>query len=439
MASITLTDIVKKYGDGYPAVNGVSLDIKDGEFVILVGPSGCGKSTLLRMIVGLEDITSGELKIGDQVVNEKAPRDRKLAMVFQNYALYPHLTVFENIAFPLRLQKGQYTEEQIKDQVEFAADTLELREHLDRKPANLSGGQRQRVAMGRAIVRDAQAFLFDEPLSNLDAKLRGQMRTEIARMQRRLGTTTVYVTHDQTEAMTLGDRVAVLRKGELQQVASPRALYEQPRNLFVAGFIGSPPMNFLPGQVSGDTLTLPFGDVPLDDRLRAAVGSRDLVIIGLRPEHVEDAKVLDDHKRGSGVTFTAEVDVVEWLGAELYAYIPFDTHDDVAKKLEELDRDLDGEGMRTQAIVALGSESRVRDGSDAELWFDPARLMVFDPESGENLTYDDSAASRIDSETEEDRRAALERAQREAAKQGDGAGRAEGAGGQPNGRHREAS
>ncbi|MFB9954644.1 ABC transporter ATP-binding protein [Cellulomonas denverensis] len=437
MASITLTDIVKKYGDGYPAVNGVSLDIKDGEFVILVGPSGCGKSTLLRMIVGLEDITSGELKIGDEVVNDRAPRDRHLAMVFQNYALYPHLTVFENIAFPLRLQKGQFTEEQIKEQVEFAADTLELREHLDRKQANLSGGQRQRVAMGRAIVRDARAFLFDEPLSNLDAKLRGQMRTEIARMQRRLGTTTVYVTHDQTEAMTLGDRVAVLRKGELQQVASPRALYEQPRNLFVAGFIGSPPMNFLPGQIEGDRLTLPFGEVPIDDRLRTAIGDRNLVIVGLRPEHVEDARVLDDAKRDSGAVFTAEVDVVEWLGAELYAYIPFETHDDVAQKLEELDRDLDGEGMRTQMVVALGSESRVRDGSQAELWFDPRRLMIFDPESGENLTYDDSEASRIDGETEEDRRAALERAHREAEqKQGDGS---EVAGGQPTGRHRQAS
>jgi multiple sugar transport system ATP-binding protein len=414
MASITLTDIVKEYGDGYPAVNGVSLDIADGEFVILVGPSGCGKSTLLRMIVGLEDITSGELKIGDQVVNDKAPRDRHLAMVFQNYALYPHLTVFENIAFPLRLRKGEFTEEQIREQVELAADTLELRDHLDRKPANLSGGQRQRVAMGRAIVRDAQAFLFDEPLSNLDAKLRGQMRTEIARMQRRLGTTTVYVTHDQTEAMTLGDRVAVLRKGELQQVASPRALYEQPVNLFVAGFIGSPPMNFVPGEVQGDTLRLPFAEVPVPEALRSRMEGRELVIVGLRPEHVEDAKVLDEDKRAKGVVFEADVDVVEWLGAELYAYIPFDTHPDVADKLAELDRDLDGEGMRTQVVVALGSESRVRDGSHAELWFDPARLLVFDPESGENLTHDAESAARIDAETEEDRRAALERAREHA-------------------------
>ncbi|HEY0217086.1 MAG TPA: sn-glycerol-3-phosphate ABC transporter ATP-binding protein UgpC [Cellulomonas sp.] len=413
MASITLTDIVKEYGDGYPAVNGVSLDIADGEFVILVGPSGCGKSTLLRMIVGLEDITSGELKIGEEVVNDKAPRDRHLAMVFQNYALYPHLTVFENIAFPLRLQKGRFTEEQIREHVEFAADTLELREHLDRKPANLSGGQRQRVAMGRAIVREAQAFLFDEPLSNLDAKLRGQMRTEIARMQRRLGTTTVYVTHDQTEAMTLGDRVAVLRKGELQQVASPRSLYEQPVNLFVAGFIGSPPMNFVPGEVRDDRLKLPFLEVPLPEKVRGRLEGRELVIVGLRPEHVEDAAVLEEAKREKGVTFAADVDVVEWLGSELYAYIPFDTHPDVADKLAELDRDLDGEGMRTQVVVSLGSESRVRDGSHAELWFDPARLLIFDPESGENLTYDEAEVARIDAETEEDRKAALERAQRE--------------------------
>ena len=354
MAAITLKDIVKQYGDGFLAVKGVSLDIADGEFVILVGPSGCGKSTLLRMIVGLEDITAGELTIGGQRVNDKAPRDRKLAMVFQNYALYPHLTVFENIAFPLRLQKGQYTEEQVRQKVEFAAKTLELQDHLQRKPANLSGGQRQRVAMGRAIVREAQAFLFDEPLSNLDAKLRGQMRTEIARMQRRLGTTTVYVTHDQTEAMTLGDRVAVLRKGELQQVASPRGLYEQPVNLFVAGFIGSPPMNFLPGEVDGSTMHLPFADVPISADLASKLGGKDLVIVGIRPEHFEDANLLEESKVSSGVTFTAPVDVSEWLGSELYAYIPFETNPNVAQTLEELDRDLDGEGLRTQLIVTLG-------------------------------------------------------------------------------------
>ncbi|WP_265520862.1 ABC transporter ATP-binding protein [Oerskovia flava] len=416
MASITLKDIVKKYGDGFPAVNGVSIDIGDGEFVILVGPSGCGKSTLLRMIVGLEDITSGELEIDGARVNEKAPRDRDLAMVFQNYALYPHLTVGENIAFPLRLTKGKFTEEEIREKIEHAADLLELREHLDRKPANLSGGQRQRVAMGRAIVRDAKAFLFDEPLSNLDAKLRGQMRTEIARLQRRLATTTVYVTHDQTEAMTLGDRVAVLRKGELQQIASPRALYEQPVNLFVAGFIGSPPMNFLPGQVADGAITLPFGTFELTDRLRDAIGDRELVIAGLRPEHFEDARLVDPTKKDRGQTFEASIDVTEWLGAELYAYVPFETHDSVASKLEELDRELDGEGMRTQFVVALDAASRVRDGDETTLWFDPDAMMVFDPESSENLTRDDETAERLDRENEEDRRASLERASARAAK-----------------------
>src|SRR6186997_2328457 len=274
MATIEMKNIVKKYGDGFPAVNDVSIDVADGEFVILVGPSGCGKSTLLRMIVGLEDITEGEMVIGGKKVNDLAPRDRNLSMVFQNYALYPHLSVYENIAFPLRLAKASDAE--VDKKVREAAKTLELEEHLERKPGNLSGGQRQRVAMGRAIVRQADAFLFDEPLSNLDAKLRGQMRTEISRMQRRLGTTTVYVTHDQTEAMTLGDRVAVLRRGVLQQVGSPRELYEQPVNIFVAGFIGSPPMNFLPGRVEGSTLHLPIGDVPLPDLHRKAAEGRDL-------------------------------------------------------------------------------------------------------------------------------------------------------------------
>src|SRR3954452_5714586 len=287
MAGISIKNIVKRYDDGFLAVNDISLEIADGEFVILVGPSGCGKSTLLRMIVGLEDITSGDMLIGGEKVNDKAPRDRNLSMVFQNYALYPHLTVFENIAFPLRLQKD-VPEDEIRRKVNEAAETLELTEHLDRKPANLSGGQRQRVAMGRAIVRDALAFLFDEPLSNLDAKLRGQMRTEILRLQRRMGTTTVYVTHDQTEAMTLGDRVALLRRGTLQQVGSPRELYEQPVNLFVAGFIGSPPMNFVAARRAGDRLELPFVrfDLPVD--LRAAVGDREHVTVGIRPERFED-------------------------------------------------------------------------------------------------------------------------------------------------------
>ncbi|MGC0144398.1 ABC transporter ATP-binding protein [Pseudactinotalea sp. Z1732] len=411
MASITLDNVVKTYPDGFTAVRGIDLDIADGEFVILVGPSGCGKSTLLRMIVGLEDITDGELRIGDEVVNDKAPRDRDLAMVFQNYALYPHLSVYENIAFPLRLTKGEHTDTEIDEQVRRASSLLELDEHLERKPANLSGGQRQRVAMGRAIVRDAQAFLFDEPLSNLDSKLRGQMRTEIARLQRNLGTTTVYVTHDQTEAMTLGDRVAVLRRGELQQVASPRGLYEEPMNLFVAGFIGSPPMNFLPATVEGDTLRLPLLEVPLDERLRKAVGDREVLIVGIRPDAFEDVDVMQPTER-EGVTFEAEVDVTEWLGEVLYAYIPFEAHADLADKLEELDRDLDGENLRPQVVVALDSVSGVRAGDVAELWLDPDSLYVFDPESGENLTRESERAEKLEAEARDQRARALERAKK---------------------------
>src|SRR5690348_3037102 len=289
MSQIHLKHIVKKYGDGFPAVNDISLDIADGEFMILVGPSGCGKSTLLRMIVGLEDITSGDMMIDDKRVNDLAPRDRNLSMVFQNYALYPHLTVFENIAFPLRLAKGAHSEQEIRDRVNKASSMLELEEHLQRKPANLSGGQRQRVAMGRAIVREADAFLFDEPLSNLDAKLRGQMRTEIARMQRRLGITTIYVTHDQTEAMTLGDRVAVLKRGVLQQLATPRELYTNPVNLFVAGFIGSPPMNFVPATVEGSSVKMPFGTVSIPEEKAKKAQGKGLLIAGIRPEHFEDA------------------------------------------------------------------------------------------------------------------------------------------------------
>ena len=413
MSAITLKNLVKQYGDGFPAVNDVSLDIKDGELMILVGPSGCGKSTLLRMIVGLEDITSGDLLINDQRVNEKAPRERNLSMVFQNYALYPHLSVYENIAFPLRLAKGKHSESEINDLVHKASEMLELDDHLERKPANLSGGQRQRVAMGRAIVRQADAFLFDEPLSNLDAKLRGQMRTEISRMQRRLGTTTVYVTHDQTEAMTLGDRVAVLKKGNLEQCASPRELYEQPVNLFVAGFIGSPPMNFLPAKVEGGRITLPFAEVPLDPDLAEKVKGKDLLIAGIRPEHFEDASTMDERKKDDGVTFEVNVDVTEWLGNELYAYVPFEADDRTRDKLEELDRDTDGEGMRTQMVVALDAMSNARDGERSTLWFDPRRMHLFDPESGENLTRDEDEAKRIQDDTEKLRQHSLDRAQKQ--------------------------
>jgi multiple sugar transport system ATP-binding protein len=392
VAEININNVSKEYGDGFKAVNDVSLDIADGEFMILVGPSGCGKSTLLRMIVGLEDITSGDVLIGGERVNDKAPRNRNLAMVFQNYALYPHLTVFENIAFPLRL-RGGVSEEEITRKVQDAADTLELGEHLDRKPANLSGGQRQRVAMGRAIVREADAFLFDEPLSNLDAKLRGQMRSEITRLQKRLGITTVYVTHDQTEAMTLGDRVAVLKRGLLQQLATPRELYENPCNLFVAGFIGSPPMNFLPATVEGTAVKLPFGTVPLPPERAEKAAGKGLLMAGIRPEHFEDASVRAD--QGAGSTFRAQVDVVEWLGNETYAYIPFEAPPEVEAQLRQLERDLDGESMHTQLIVNLDGASQIRAGEEAEIWVDGTKIHLFDPESGDNLTVDHDHAGRM--------------------------------------------
>ncbi|MEY2568571.1 MAG: multiple sugar transport system ATP-binding protein [Actinomycetota bacterium] len=384
MAPIDIDHAVKRYGDGYPAVNDVSLQIEDGEFMILVGPSGCGKSTLLRMIVGLEDITDGEIRIDGERVNEQAPRERNLSMVFQNYALYPHLTVFENIAFPLRLAK--LPDDEIKTKVREAAATLELTEHLDRKPSQLSGGQRQRVAMGRAIVRDARAFLFDEPLSNLDAKLRGQTRAEIARMQRRLGITTVYVTHDQTEALTLGDRVAVLRKGILQQVATPRTLYDRPVNTFVAGFIGSPPMNLLPARVNGATVELPFATVPLPDVMAESVRGKDVLLAGVRPENFDDASLVDDAAKARGTTFRAMVDVTEWLGNEQYAYVPYEAPPNVREQLAELARELDSETIRTQLIVNLDTSSRIKAGEEAELWLDATRMHLFDPHTGESLT-----------------------------------------------------
>ena len=407
MAQITLKNIVKEYGDGFKAVNDISLDIADGEFMILVGPSGCGKSTTLRMIVGLEDITGGDLAIDGRRVNDLAPKDRNLAMVFQNYALYPHLSVRDNIAFPLRLGHNKIPEEEVDQRVRQAAEMLELTEHLDRKPANLSGGQRQRVAMGRAIVRDADAFLFDEPLSNLDAKLRGQMRTEIARLQRRLGITTVYVTHDQTEAMTLGDRVAVMRKGVLQQCASPRELYEEPVNLFVAGFIGSPPMNFLPATVRGDHLELPMTSAPIPEAIRADLAGKDVVVAGLRPEAIKDAGVRTPP--AGAVVFSCTVDVTEWLGNEQYAYVPFTSDPAVQSTLEELDRDLDGEGLRTQFIVNLEPSSRILEGEEASLYFMPEDMMVFDPASGRNLTRDEQHAAGIAERSEAARRRALER------------------------------
>ena len=338
MAEIQFHDVTKRYPDGYEAVKHLNLDVPDGELMILVGPSGCGKSTALRMVAGLEDISDGEMRIGGQVVNDKAPKDRDIAMVFQNYALYPHMTVRENMAFALKLAKVDQAE--IDQKVNDAARILDLEQHLERKPANLSGGQRQRVAMGRAIVRNPSVFLMDEPLSNLDAKLRVQMRAEIARIQHRLHTTTIYVTHDQTEAMTLGDRIAVMRAGELQQVGPPSELYNKPTNLFVAGFIGSPSMNFLPAEIDGETIKLPIGSFTLSDSIKRALaggGTTRSVIAGLRPGHFEDAKVVGD--RGHGITFTAQIDVLESMGSEYYAYFTVASERVSTKELDELARD----------------------------------------------------------------------------------------------------
>jgi multiple sugar transport system ATP-binding protein len=393
MADIVLDNITKRYPDGYEAVKEMDLKIDDGEFIILVGPSGCGKSTALRMIAGLEDITDGDLLIGGEVVNQKAPKDRDIAMVFQNYALYPHMTVRENMGFALKLAK--VPKEEVNEKVSEAARILDLEQHLDRKPANLSGGQRQRVAMGRAIVRNPSAFLMDEPLSNLDAKLRVQMRTEVSRIQSRLGTTTVYVTHDQTEAMTLGDRVAVMRAGVLQQVAKPGELYNRPRNLFVAGFIGSPAMNFLPAQVQGDRVSLPIGDVPLGEEQRRAIQGAENgnLIAGLRPEDFEDASLVGD-QRDRGVVFKANIDVVESLGPELYVYFTAEHEGVSSKELDELAQDAGtaevpsaGEG---QVVARLEAASQVQEGQELELWYDASKLHLFDAESGRSLLVDTS-------------------------------------------------
>ncbi|MTD45013.1 sn-glycerol-3-phosphate ABC transporter ATP-binding protein UgpC [Conexibacter sp. W3-3-2] len=387
MAGITLDRVSKVYDDGYEAVKEVSLEIADGEFVILVGPSGCGKSTALRMIAGLEDITSGELRIGDEVVNGRAPKDRDIAMVFQNYALYPHMTVRDNMGFALKL--AGVAKEEIDAKVTEAAKVLDLDAHLDRKPSQLSGGQRQRVAMGRAIVREPKAFLMDEPLSNLDAKLRVQMRTEVSRIQARLGTTTVYVTHDQVEAMTLGDRVAVMRAGVIQQVDAPRVLYNEPANLFVAGFIGSPAMNFFAADVTDGRVALPFGEVPLPDRLRG-VGDRH-VLVGIRPESFEDAALVGEHHEGAAFTFTETIELVESMGSELYAYF---THESGRAENEELADVAADAGLGeipsaadTGRVTArLAPESEAREGRPLELWLDVERLHLFDPDTGRRIT-----------------------------------------------------
>lgn len=388
MAEIVLDHVNKSYPDGHTAVRDLNLTIADGEFLILVGPSGCGKTTTLNMIAGLEDISSGELRIAGERVNEKAPKDRDIAMVFQSYALYPHMTVRQNIAFPLTLAKMRKAD--IAQKVSETAKILDLTNLLDRKPSQLSGGQRQRVAMGRAIVRHPKAFLMDEPLSNLDAKLRVQMRGEIAQLQRRLGTTTVYVTHDQTEAMTLGDRVVVMYGGIAQQIGTPEELYERPANLFVAGFIGSPAMNFFPARLTAIGLTLPFGEVTLAPEVQGVIAAHpkpENVIVGVRPAHIQDAALIDAYQRIRALTFQVKVNLVESLGADKYLYFTTESPAVHSVQLDEL-AEVEGESAlhENQFVARVPAESKVAIGQSVELAFDTARLAVFDADSGANLT-----------------------------------------------------
>jgi len=390
VAEITLDNVTKRFPDGALAVDKISLDIADGEFVILVGPSGCGKSTTLNMIAGLEDITDGELRIGGKVVNNAAPKDRDIAMVFQSYALYPHMTVRENMGFALKLAKTPQAT--IDEKVNEAARVLDLTQHLDRRPANLSGGQRQRVAMGRAIVRDPAVFLMDEPLSNLDAKLRVQTRTEVSKLQKRLGTTMVYVTHDQTEAMTLGDRLAVMRSGILQQVGSPHELYANPVNLFVAGFIGSPAMNFMAGTLEEGGVTTSIGRLPLSPQLRQALESGNSgrqVIVGIRPEDIEDASLVQAADLAKGVKFRATIDVVESMGSDVFIY--FTQESGLTAKTDQL-ADLAADsgtaelGSAETVTARLDPTTQIKEGDSAELSADVSSMHIFDPDNGENLT-----------------------------------------------------
>jgi multiple sugar transport system ATP-binding protein len=398
VASIVFEHVTKRYADGAEAVNDMNLAIADGEFMILVGPSGSGKSTALRMLAGLEDITEGVIRIGDDVVNDLAPRDRDIAMVFQNYALYPHMTARQNMGFALKLQGA--SREEIARKVEEAARVLDIESHLERKPANLSGGQRQRVAMGRAIVRDPRAFLMDEPLSNLDAKLRVQTRTVLSRLHERLGTTTIYVTHDQVEAVTLGDRIAVMRAGRIQQVGTPTHLYEHPVNLFVAGFIGSPSMNFLPGQLERDQLRTPIGDLRLAPKMLRRLeagngGGRRGVIVGIRPEHFEDAALVT--LPAAGHSFKAKIEVLEALGSDSYAHFSVDSPPISSSELEEL---ADETGVASsadgvQVVARLAAASAIRQGREAQLWVDTSQLHLFDHETGRSLLTRDSPGLEV--------------------------------------------
>jgi multiple sugar transport system ATP-binding protein len=390
MAGITFDDVTKVYGDGYPAVSDLNLDVQDGEFVVFVGPSGCGKTTALRMIAGLEEISDGQIRIGERVVNNLPPGDRDVAMVFQNYALYPHMTVAENLGFPLRMAKVPKAE--ARQRISETARIIGLTEHLNRKPGQLSGGQRQRVAMGRAIVRRPQVFLMDEPLSNLDAKLRVQMRAEISRIQRQLSVTTVYVTHDQVEAMTMGDRVAVMRRGLLQQFDGPQRLYEAPANLFVASFIGSPAMNVLEGTLEreGDGIVCRIGSTSLrvDGRAELAASVGKTVAVGIRPEALDEPGRWPD-----AGTLHGTVQSVEALGPEQLAYVEIEARpvlvDDVLEGL--VDREeagdlaelIDAGGRRATVVARLDASARLRPDDPIELAVDLRRLHFFDLETGE--------------------------------------------------------
>jgi multiple sugar transport system ATP-binding protein len=379
MADIQFDGVVKRFPDGNVAVQDLSLEVADGELMILVGPSGCGKSTALRMVAGLESITSGDLRIGSQVVNEIEPAQRDVAMVFQSYALYPHLTVRENIAFSLRV--GKVKRKEIADRVAGAAALLDLTEYLDRRPAALSGGQRQRVAMGRAIVRRPQVFLMDEPLSNLDAKLRVQMRTGISLLQRQLGTTTIFVTHDQTEAMTLGDRLAVMRRGVLQQVGTPADVYASPVNTFVAGFIGSPAMSFLAAEREGDALRMPFGSVALSEeqrvRLDAGASSREIAV-GVRPEDWQDSALLAPPATRAVLAVDARIDLVESLGSEICAFFSLGAGAVVHVDDDVADQQDTGQIVADRITARLVPESPAAEGATSRLWVDGERLYLFD-------------------------------------------------------------
>ena len=397
MAAVSFDGVTKTYPDGTTAVNGLDLEITDSEFMVLVGPSGCGKTTALRMVAGLEDISRGVLKIGERVVNHVPSRDRDIAMVFQSYALYPHLTVYDNIAFGLRIKK--LPKEEIDKRVQNAAKILGLEQFLDRKPRALSGGQRQRVAMGRAIVREPAVFLMDEPLSNLDAKLRVQMRAEIAGLQRDLGVTTVYVTHDQVEAMTMGDKVAVMRKGELQQVADPQTLYDQPVNLFVAGFIGSPSMNMVEAtlearnggyaaKVGNQSIAIPAETVSARPALANYAGRE--VVLGIRPEDLEDAAL--NTNAPAEQRLQGKTELTEALGSEIMVHFSIAARPAVTDDVRELAQDVGDEravqeltegAAETATLVGrFGARSRVRPGQPVEVAVDARSLHFFDPESG---------------------------------------------------------